>query len=325
MATPVVTGQTWKSLNGAGTCGTFTIYNYNGNGTLKEKKTYKSLDSSGALMSQINFTYNEFLKPIKEELWLTGSSNKTTEFAYDVDGKLKVVYEKNQNGIEKYRDSLYYDSEGILKEQRRFNGQEIGWMHRFAFAPNKKIFSDMTFEKIGSKFVATKSILYEYDALQRTTLETHSRMVENVWFTYHSKISTFTNGLPTKSQEIQGDLENGNLLNTQIETFDANGNKIKEEVFDGKGKLLSIAEYTWQNLGQTAILAVNISTNRVPIVRLNGSYFKTTGSELRLLDLRGRLLYGSEALIKEQSIRLSTPSVLMVPTSNGSTISKKGR
>ena len=183
----------------------------------------------------------------------------------------------------------------------------------------------MTFEKNGSKFVATKSILFEYDGFQRPTVETHSRMVENAWFTYKSKISAYTNGFPVKSQEIRGDLETGILLKSLIETYDANGNKIKEEVFDGKGKSLSITEYTWQNNGQTAILPVNIGHKRVPLVRLEGSYFNTNGSDLRLLDLRGRLLYGSEALGNGQLIRLSTPSVLMVPKANNSTISKKGR
>ena len=325
MATQVVKSETWINNAGGGATGTFTDYQYDGKGWLSQKVVYNSLNNSGTLSSRTEYAYDNLQKLTSEKVTLPNASGTTTEYVYSPAGKLAVMIGKADNGLEKFRDSLFYGSDGLLKEQLSFKGGIIVFMHRFGLGDAGKTVSDTSFEFDGSDFVATQAVVLANDESGKPILETRSRKVGGSWFVTQTKIMEYLQGNLVSLREYEGAGAPANLLSTLTCRYDDQGKKIKEEMSDRTGKVLSTTNFDWWEVSVTAIKPLAKDTPRAPLIRIQGPYLMASGNSLRLIDLRGRLLYPARDIGRGQPIQLSSPSILIIPKSGGSPLPTKGR
>lgn len=315
--------ETW--INSADGSGTFTTYQYDAEGSLARKLVYKSLDNSGSQSSQTDYTYDASQKLTSEKISLPNAPGTTTEYVYDDAARLSLMIGKSDDGSEKYRDSLFYNPSGVLAEQRSYKGGSLVFKHRFGLAADGKSVSDTSFESDGSSFVPTQAVVVTSDASGKPSLETRSRKVAGSWYVSTTKSMEYGQGNLLNLREYEGPAVAANLLTTLSYLYDGQGRKIREDLSEGAGKVLSSTTYEWSEVGSTAIRTLARDASHGPTIRIQGPYMTASGNSLRLMDLRGRLLYPSQDIGRGQTIHLASPSILTIPKSGGSPLQAKGR
>jgi hypothetical protein len=313
---PNLQSQKWINVLNAGKTGTFSEYQFDEKGLVIQKKNYTGLDKLGKLTSQTDYSYDTQKRLIFEKTTLSDALNASVQYQYASSIHPTVIIHRSGKAVEKFRDSLFYTSEGLLREQRCYKANVMIVMHRFGYQVGRLII-DTTFENDGLTLVPKQGLWYAYDQSNRIFEERKIQWINGKEYISYTKAREYNvDGTLSKVKEYVGKGSSAALISSVSYLYNNQAQRFREEVSNGTGNLVSATEYSWVG-GVSAIR--NISKNdesNLAIKQIQGQFIPTNGRSLRLLDLRGRVLYSSQDLANGRSIRLTAPAILTLPKSS---------
>lgn len=278
--------EAWISQAGGGQSGTFTAHEYDSDGKLRRTLIYIGFDAAGEVFEKREFSYHPD-GLLDAQATYNGSELESRIFhRYDASGRLAEKVVQAQDGRERFRDVFAYDGQGRVSMETRMKGDSPASLHRLAYAADGSVSSDSLFEPDGSTLVPVQAALHGAGRTSGEKRESRWRFQNGVWYHVQDTFRLYQDGLHVSSAAYQ---VGGGRLDSSAFAYDANGNRVLEERFDGSGRPLSRLVLQWMDLQPVTLrrhARFERGSARGPILLLAGP--SGTGWDLNGLDLMGR-------------------------------------
>jgi YD repeat-containing protein len=232
----------------------FTGYTYDAAGNRVLQRVWNGIDSAAAPMSSIKFTY-DISGNLIEELLLFGSDTSSIVRYIYRDGKLVAVRTLGKNGAVRFTDSLVYDAQGRnIEEQRVSSAGVMTYFHRYTLDAQGRKLADSLFELVGAAYVASQAVLFTYNMNSTVASETQWRLSGNSWYCISTAFMNYADGTLASVATHERDGAGTAMTDSLAYAYDANGNRTREEDFNGESALISRVAYSWRDTQSTIVL-----------------------------------------------------------------------
>jgi hypothetical protein len=273
-----------------------TGYTYDANGNRVQSRVWSGADSLVAPMSTDKLTY-DVSGNLTEELLLSGPDTLTiVRYVYS-GGNLIAVRTLRKDGTVRFTDSLLYDGQGRNIEEQRISSAGVKtFYHRFTLNAFGKPVSDSLYELVSGAFVGTQALLFTYNADSTVATETQWRMSTGTWYCISTAFMKYAGGSLVSVATHERDGVGTGMTDSLAYTYDANGNRTKEEDYDGTKTLTHRIVYTWRDTQPVLVLVgeKQRSDQRFALSARQGRLTADISSQSRgmiaIYDLTGRLI-----------------------------------
>lgn len=231
-----------------------TGYTYDASGNRIQSRVWSGSDSTAAPMSSVKFTYDGN-GAVTEALQLAGADTLTiVRYAYG-NGKLLAVRTLRKDGTLRFTDSLIYDGQGRnVEEQRISSAGVITFYHHYTLNAQGKILADSLFEIVTGSYVASQAVLFTYNANSTVASEAQWQLSGASWYCISTGFMGYAAGsLVSVATHVRDGVGTG-MTDSLAYTYDVNGNRTKEEEYDGSKALTHRIVYTWRDTLPTIVL-----------------------------------------------------------------------
>jgi YD repeat-containing protein len=233
---------------------TLTGYTYDASGNRIVQRIWNGADSATTAMSTDQFTYNAS-GGVTQELLLSGSDTLTiVRYVYAGDNII-AVHTLTKDGTLRFTDSLIYDGqEHAIEEQRISSAGVKTYFHRYTLNAQGKIVSDSLYELVSGSYVASQAVLFTYNTDTTVASETQWRLSGASWYCISTAFMRYAAGSLVSVATHQRDGVGTGMIDSLAYTYDANGNRTKEEDYNDTKALLHRIVYTWRDTKPTIAL-----------------------------------------------------------------------
>ena len=216
-------------------------------------------------MSTDKFTYDGSGN-LTEELLLSGADTLTiVRYAYG-GGNLIAVHTLRKDGTLRFTDSLLYDGQGRNIEEQRISSAGVKtFYHHYTLNAFGKTVADTLYELVSSAFVATQAVLFTYNADSTVAKEVQWQMSSGTWYCISTAFMSYAAGSLVSVATHERDGVGTGMTDSLAYTYDANGNRTKEEDYDGTKVLTHRIVYTWRDTQPVFVLMSNKTRRRSTI------------------------------------------------------------
>jgi len=244
-------------------------------------------------MSTDKLTYNGNGQ-LLEELLLSGVDTLTiVRYVYS-GNNLIAVHTLRKDGSLRYTDSMLYDGQGRLIEEQRISAGVETYYHRYTLNAFGKTVADSLYELVSSAFTATQATLFTYNPDSTVAKEVQWLMSSGTWYCISTAFMSYSNGFLVSVATHDRDGTGTAMTDSLAYTYDAYGNRTKDEDYDGTNTLVYQIVYTWRDTQAVAAItnASPIGGQQAVLSCNHGQLFAhlTSGSRglIALYDLAGR-------------------------------------
>ena len=238
-----------------------TGYTYDANGNRVQQQVWSGSDSMTAPMSAVKFAYDGS-GAVTEALQLVGADTLTiARYAY-TGGKLIAVHTLAKDGTLRFTDSLLYDAQGRNVEEQRISSAGVKtFYHRYTLNAHGKMLADSLFELIIASYVASQAVLFTYNPDSTVATETQWRTSSASWYCISTAFMGYAAGSLVSVATHERDGVGTGTTDSLAYTYDANGNRTREEDYDGNKALMHRIVYTWRDTQPAFVLMSGKSRN----------------------------------------------------------------
>ncbi|MGB7567676.1 MAG: hypothetical protein WBM07_07445, partial [Chitinivibrionales bacterium] len=223
-----------------------TGYAYDASGNRVMQRVWSGADSSASPMSVDKFSYDAGGN-ITQELLLSGSDTSAiVQYAY-AGGKLIAVRTLAKDGTPRFTDSLLYDEQGRNVEEQRLISGVITYFHRYTLNASGKMLADSLYELGSGSYSATQADLFAYNTDSTVATQAHWQVSGGSWYCISTAFMSYTAGSLVSVATHERDGAVTAMTDSLAYTYDANGNRTREEDYDGTQTLLYRIVYTWRD------------------------------------------------------------------------------
>jgi YD repeat-containing protein len=273
--------------NGA-TTQTLTGYTYDANGNRVQARIWDGIDSATAPMSSVTYGYNA-AGAIAEELLLAQTDTLSiVRYEYN-SGNLMAVRTLRKDGAVRFTDSLIYDSQGRNIEEQRISSAGVKtYFNRYTLNAQGKKLSDTLFELVTASYNASQAVLFTYNPDSTVATETQWRLSGAGWYCISTAFMSYTAKTLSSVTTRERDGEGTGMMDSLAYTYDANGNRTKEEDYDAEGILAYWTTFVWRDTETKIVLR--------DIRRPSNQHFAVSGMHGRITITHGPLDRGEIAV-----------------------------
>lgn len=240
--------------DGASTNQFLTGYSYDVSGNRVQTRVWSGTDTTVAPGSISKFTYDTS-GIITKELLLSGADTSSiVNYAY-TGGKLIAIHTLAKDGALRFTDSLLYDGQGnVIEEQRISSAGVKTFFHRYALNAQGKTVADSMYELVSGSYLASQAYIYVYNADSTVASETQWRLSSDSWDCISTAFMRYAarSLISVATHERDG---SGTLMTDSLAyTYDVNGNRTKEEKFDGASTMVQRIVYSWRDTQPNSVL-----------------------------------------------------------------------
>ena len=224
-----------------------TGYTYDVQGNRVQSRVWSGADSSVSPMSTDKFTYN-VSGAVTEELLLSGIDTLTiVRYVYS-GGNLIAVHTLRKDGTLRFTDSLLYDGQGRNIEEQRISSAGVKtFYHRYTLNAFGKTVADSLYELVSAAFVATQADLFTYNPDSTVAKDALWRLSGGAWYSISTAFMSYAAGSLVSVATHERDGVGTGMTDSLAYTYDANGNRTKEEDYNGSKVLTHRIVYTWRD------------------------------------------------------------------------------
>lgn len=273
-----------------------TGYTYDANGNRIQSRVWSGADSLATPMSSVKFSYN-ISGNLTEELLLSGVDTLTiVRYAYS-GGKLVAVHTLRKDGTLRFTDSLLYDGQGRNIEEQRISSAGVKtFYHHFTLNAFGKTVADSLYELVSTAYVATQADLFTYNPDSTVAKDALWRLSGGAWYSISTAFMSYASGSLVSVATHERDGVGTGMTDSLAYTYDANGNRTKEEDYNGSKVLTHRIVYTWRDTLPVLVLMSEKmrSDQRFALSAKQGRLTADITSQNRgmisIYDLTGRLM-----------------------------------
>lgn len=272
-----------------------TGYTYDASGNRVVQRVWSGTDSAVTPMSTDKFTYDAGGNITQELLLSGGDTLAIVQYAYS-GGNLTAVHTLAKDGTPRFTDSLLYDGQGRNIEEQRIISGVITYFHRYTLNPQGKMVADSLYEQVSTSYVAEQAVLFTYNTDTTVATETQWRLSGSAWYCINTAFMSYANG-SLVSVATHDPVDAGAAMTDSLAyTYDANGNRSKEEDYDGTQALIYRIVYTWRDTQPTIALMSGKSCGDQAFAlsnkqgRLSVDCASRNRGEISIYDLTGKRL-----------------------------------
>ncbi len=300
--------ETWTNLAGANGAAILTFYHYDNNGNRILKETRPAPDTSGTVMGATKYTYDGAGRTIKIVLCDAADTLSIVQYGYGFSDNLAAIFTQDKTGKVRYVDSLVYNIQGQLIQNRRIIGGVVIQTHNFKYDTGSRLVSDTLYEDTGSGLQPAQAVLTAYDTVGRVASEGNYRYTGGSWYSINTMMMGYTGNQLVSLTNYARNGSDKALLDSVAITYDAYGNRSKELGFDDERLPLYSIVYDWLNLNPGAIRFANVPGHFA---------FETSSRGLRLVDAEtGKILLNmrdARGFLLHQESFVAINGVLEIP------------
>jgi hypothetical protein len=205
-------------------------------------------------MSTNKFTYDAGGN-ITQELLLSGVDTLTIVRYTYASGKLIAVHTLAKDGTLRFTDSLLYDGQGRNIEEQRLSSEGVKtYFHRYTLNAQGKTVSDSLYELVSGAYVASQAVIFTYNTDTTVASEAQWRLSSASWYCISTAFMSYASGSLVSVVTHDRDGVSTAMTDSLAYTYDTNGNRTKDEDYDGTQALISRIVYTWRDTQPTIAL-----------------------------------------------------------------------
>jgi hypothetical protein len=274
----------------------FTGYTYDVNGNRVSQRIWNGADSSTVPMSRAQYS-SAANGLVTEALQLSGADTQSiVRYAYD-GNKLVAVRTLAKDGSMRFTDSIIYDNRGRDIEEQRISSTGVKtYYHHYTLNDFNKTTADTMYELVSSSYTATQAALLTYNADSTAATEARWRKSGDNWYCISTVYMAYSGKKLASITTHERDNAEGAMTDSLAYTYDANGNRSKEEEYDGTKTLIRRIVYTWRNLQPIiAVLSPKPRSDGRFVITLENdrlilNYLPDNHCEFSLFDMAGRCI-----------------------------------
>ena len=272
-----------------------TGYTYDAQGNRVQSRVWSGADSTATPMSAVMVSYDAG-GAVTEALQLSGADTSgIVRYSYG-NGNLIAVRTLAKDGTPRFTDSLLYDGQGRNIEEQRIVAGVKTYFHRYTLNASGKTTADSLYELVSSAYVADQAVIFVYNPDSTVATETQWRLSGSAWYCISTAFMNYSAGSLVSVATHDRDGVGTGMTDSLAYAYDANGNRTKEEDYDGTPALVYRIVYTWRDTRPTISLisgesrgarAFAMENNRG---RLTVDLASRDRGEISLYDMTGKRL-----------------------------------
>ena len=279
--------EVWTNMAGGNGAVILSLYRYDAQGKRVAKEVRPSPDTSGPVLARTTYVYDAGGRPVKTVLRNASDTVSWVEYAYAAGGDLMVTRTWDSSATLRFADTLIYDRDGRLRENRRLVGGKPTQIHRFTYDARDRVVSDTLLEWQDSAMVPAQVVLTAYRPDGLVASEGHFRAVSGAWYQIKTVKKGYLQGSLTQTAAYERDGKDTKLMDSIAYAYDSHGNRIKESGFDEDRQATYTFEYEWQAIGPGAVRGRGDHARAIVIsLRPGGLHIAATGNGPLLLNIR---------------------------------------
>lgn len=262
--------ETWISQAGGGQSATYTAHAYDGEGRRLRTEISLGLDGSGEVFEKREFSYRPDGLLEAQSTYHGSDLEARIVHRYDAAGRLSERVVAGGDGRERFRDAYAYDDRGRMVAETRLQGGSTAAMRRFAYGSDGQLAGDSLFEPEGGVLLPVQAGLHGEGRVPEERREARWRRQNGAWYHVLDTFRLHQAGLLVSSAAYQ---VGGLRLDSSAFAYDADGNRLLEERFDGAGSPLSRLVLQWMDMQPVTLrrhAAGGRGAPRGPLPRLGG-------------------------------------------------------
>jgi hypothetical protein len=231
-----------------------TKYTYDASGKRIQQRAWDGADSMVAPMSTIKFAYDIAGAVVEELLLAGGDTMAIVRYAYS-GGKPVAIRTLSKDNSLRFMDSLIYDGQGRNVEEQRISSSGVKtFFHRYNFDAQGKKISDTLIELVSGSFAATQAILFAYNGDTTVATEAQWRLNGSSWYCICTAFMYYSSGTLVAVATYEREGAGTSMMDSLAYTYDAYGNRTKEEDYDGSKALTHRIAYSWRDTQPSIVL-----------------------------------------------------------------------
>lgn len=261
----------------------FTAYEYDAEGHRIAKRAYAGTHAGAPPLGRTDYVYGGDGR-LAREITVDGADTLSdAQYFYTQYPGPERIEVRGAGGTLRYTDSLAYDSRArLIAEVRRTSAGVLIFGRRYAYDDASRLLADTLLEPDGGliKPSQIRSLAYHPDGTVQS--ESHARLADGNWFTWKIVHMGYSAGRLAAAVTKEGGITKDSLAYG----YDANGNRILQDRFDGDQNRLETIVYNWSAITRIFVRPQALSDPR----HVRGLERTALRVGVRSFDLRGRSL-----------------------------------
>jgi hypothetical protein len=264
--------ETWTHLaaGGAPGTGTFTAHTYDADARRVRTEIFIGKDGSGERTERRELAYFPDGLLETQTHWLGDDLDSRVTHRYDAKHRLETKGVSGPDGVERFRDAFAYDGSDRVTSETRWKGDAVTFMRRNLWNPDGGPSGDTLLEASGTALIAVQATAHGAGRAEGERRESRFRKQDGVWYHVEDTFRMFTG---TRLLHTVVYPVGGRRSDSLAYAYDAEGNRILEERFNGDGRPLSRLTLAYRDLLASSIRPLarrDAGRVRLPALVLSG-------------------------------------------------------
>lgn len=254
-ATLRLSSQTWVNLIGGGVV--HSPFDYDEKGLRTQRRDFNSTDSSGPRIARTIWEYDDQARMVRQvQFGVTDTVSILTQ-SWNGD-KLALATLWGKGGIQRYRDTSIYDSDGNEILRKRFSPSDsLMSQHTWTYDSQGQLATDTTWQPQSGNLVPVLAMQTSWQQGRVVRTQEWSRALASSRWNAQQRTDLAWNGTELASTtNLSGDGTGRILVDSTAYTYDASGNKSTETTFNADRVASARTTFVWEGASAARIRSI---------------------------------------------------------------------
>lgn len=290
-ATLRLSSQTWENLIGGGVV--HSPFDYDSKGLRVQRRDYNSADSSGPRIARTVWEYDAQENMVRQ---IQFSATDTVSILTQswIGNKLSVATVWGKDGIQRYRDTSIYDTDGNeVLSKRLSRSDSLMSQHTWTYDSQGQLVTDTTWQPVTGSLIPVQAMQTHWEQGRVSWTQEWSHSASSTrWNALQRTDLAWSSTHLASTTNLSGDGTGRVLVDSTAYAYDASGNESSETIYNADRVASARTTFVWE--GTSAARQRALQTFSDSHWSMHGSSLvldvARTPLEITLLDAQGRIL-----------------------------------